>query len=48
MQGGKSLEEIAALFGDDVVIRDSDTIDLDVKTNAKYVEFEAGSQKEKV
>jgi hypothetical protein len=50
MQGGKSLEEIAALFGDEMAVENIDDVDPNDKVlpTAKHVEVETGNEKSKV
>lgn len=50
MQGGKSLEEIAALFGDEMAVENIDDVDPNAKVLAtsKHVEVETGNEKSKV
>lgn len=50
MQGGKSLEEIAALFGDEMAVENIDDVDPNGKVlpTSKHVEVETGNEKSKV
>jgi len=49
-EGGKSLEEIAALFGDEIAIENMDDVDPNAKVIPKstHIEVERGNERTKV